>query len=449
MVEGMEAFDYWLDDDTQSEILTTQDLGRTAPALFVGLVADAPHTPPARISLAEVDRVDIVRGPHRRVDLDGRVARVSLADLRLSRSHARLTRMGATWLIEDLQSTNGTRVGNVRIERVALCDRAVVAVGHTMLVYREHGGERPTLLDMPSSITPELVTLSPTLVRRFADLPRAARSGTCIEICGESGTGKELVARAIHELSGLPGNFVAVNCGALPSSLVEGELFGHRKGAYTGASNERVGLVRSADGGTLFLDEVAELPATSQAALLRVLQEGEVVPLGADRVVKVDVRIVTATNRDLDAEVAAGRFRADLRARLLGVHVRLPPLRDRSEDLAHIIATLLDRVAPKRDLAFSLDAALALYGHDWPLNIRELERAIGAAAAVAVDRIDSHHLPAVLTRRAPPQHALPERLVSAIAQHRGNLAAGARELGKDRTQIRRWIKRFGLSRTPS
>jgi transcriptional regulator with GAF, ATPase, and Fis domain len=279
----------------------------------------------------------------------------------------------------------------------------------------------------------------------------AARSTTCVEIRGESGTGKELVARAVHDLSNRRGSFVAVNCGSLPPTLFEGELFGHRRGAYTGACDERPGLIRSSDGGTLFLDEVAELPAASQPALLRVLQESEVTPLGADRAVRVNLRVVTATHRDLDVEVAAGRFRADLRARLLGLQIDLPPLRDRREDLGMLIASMLERFAP-RELSLSLEAAMALYAYDWPLNVRELERVLVAAASVAHDRIEMCHLSSLLRKPQEPV-ALPvdddelrERLASSIERHHGNLAAVARELCKDRTQVRRWMKRFGLAR---
>src|SRR5262249_7449796 len=207
-------------------------------------------------------------------------------------------------------------------------------------------------LEAPAMIAPGLATLSPALAEIYGHLDSAARGKVPIELTGETGTGKELAARAIHAVSGRAGAFAAINCGALTGSLLEGELFGHKKGAYTGADADRAGLVRSADRGTLFLDEVAELPASSQAALLRVLQEGEVVPLGGDRPVKVDLRLVTATHKQLDAEVESGRFRADLRARLLGVTLALPALRDRSEDLVVLIAALLERLAPGREIAF-------------------------------------------------------------------------------------------------
>jgi len=451
--------------DTLSAIVSSTRRGQGKPALYVGLAGEAPRTPPARISLAGVDRVELGRGEARRIDhkkADGAdLATVVLADARMSTQHARVTRLGGAWVIEDLGSKNGTWIGTQRITRKPLVDGDVVIVGHTVLVFREAGGEDGDLDGVPAAIIPGLATFSSILAERYRELASAARSTVPIQITGETGTGKELAARAVHELSGRSGRFVAVNCGALPGTLLEGELFGHKKGAYTGAGDERPGLIRSADGGTLFLDEIAELPASAQAALLRVLQEGEVVPLGGDRPVKVDLRIVTATHRNLEADVLANRFRADLRARLLGVDLVLPRLRDRREDLGMLVTALLDRLAPDRDIAFSADAVTALYTHDWPLNVRELERALAAALAVAGARIELNHLPAAVgetepleppavlvdtSTLSPEDRELRDKLVASIAKHQGNLAGVARELAKDRTQIRRWMKRFGLTR---
>lgn len=447
--------------DTLSAIVSEAPRTRRKPALFVGLAADAPRTPPARISLARSDRVDIGRGELRRFERrsvgGADVIALALADARMSSQHARLTRLGGAWVIEDLGSKNGTWVGAQRVSRKPLLDGDAILVGHTVLVFREVGGDDADLDGLPPASAFGLATLSPALAARYHELASAAQSTVPIEITGETGTGKELVARAVHAISKRSGRFVAVNCGALPDSLFEGELFGHKKGAYTSAADDRVGLVRSADAGTLFLDEVAELPPASQTALLRVLQECEVVPLGSDRPVKIDLRVVTATHRDLEDEVVKNRFRADLRARLLGVSVELPPLHERREDLGLLVASLLDRLEPARSVSFSADAVAALYTYDWPLNIRELERALVAALAVARDRIDLHHLPAAIrSRRSTPavdpavlsvqDRELRDAISAAVARHAGNIAAVARELGKDRTQIRRWMKRFGLSR---
>ncbi len=449
--------------ETLSAIVTSARRSRSQPALYIGLAGDAPQSAPARISLGRLDRVDIGRGTERAISRGSSrgadAATLLLPDARMSSQHARLSRVGSTWVAEDVQSKNGTWVGRERITKRPLDDGAVLLVGHTAIVFRDAGGEAGDLDGAPHAAAPGLQTISPVLAAQFAELVSAAGSRLPVHIHGETGTGKELAARAVHALSGRTGRFVAVNCGALPGTLLEGELFGHRKGAFTGASDDRAGLIRSADGGTLFLDEIAELPAPSQAALLRVLQEGEVVPLGADRALRVNLRIVTATHKDLDAEVAAQRFRADLRARLLGVSVALLPLRDRPEDLGLLVAEFLMRHGANREITFAADAVAALYAHSWPLNIRELERTIGAALVGARDRIELNHLPHALREpvaSTPPapdvgqfgaeERQLRDMLVAAIERHGGNLAAVSRELGKDRTQIRRWMKRFGIKR---
>ncbi|HEX5063614.1 MAG TPA: sigma 54-interacting transcriptional regulator, partial [Kofleriaceae bacterium] len=330
--------------------------------------------------------------------------------------------------------------------------------GHTMLVFRTRGGEASDVPKLPSAVD-GLATLSPALADRFATIARGAPSDVPVMIRGDTGTGKELVARAVHTLSGRKGPFVAVNCGALPANLVEAELFGHRKGAFTGAGDERTGLVRSADGGTLFLDEIGELPAAAQAALLRVLQEGEVLPIGTDKPLKVNVRLVTATLRDLEAAVTDGKFRSDLLGRLLGLSIALPPLCERREDLALLVQALLDRLAPARGLRLSPDVVRALYAHTWPRNIRELERALASACALTLERIEIEHLPDAVRASAPPprlahapaqlsddERKLRDDVAASLLRHAGNVAAVARDLGKDRTQIRRWMRRFNLSR---
>jgi transcriptional regulator with GAF, ATPase, and Fis domain len=284
-----------------------------------------------------------------------------------------------------------------------------------------------------------------------------ARSNVSVMLLGETGTGKEVVARVVHTLSSRRGELVAVNCGAFPPHLVESELFGHKRGAFSGATEDRLGLVRSADGGTLFLDEIGELPASAQAALLRVLQESEVVPVGATRPIRVNVRLVTATHRDLSALVDAGSFRKDLLARISGFKLALPPLRDRKEDVGLLVGTLLPRVLPEHfaQTTFCVDAARALFRYDWPLNVRELEKALGVAAVLARGgRIELEHLPAEvrqppraptpLARLSPEELAHQADLVELLTRHRGNVAAVARDLKKGRQQVHRWMKRYGV-----
>jgi transcriptional regulator with GAF, ATPase, and Fis domain len=220
-------------------------------------------------------------------------------------------------------------------------------------------------------------------------LERVARTQTTVLVQGETGTGKELAARFVHAHSPRSaGPFAAVNCGALPENLLESELFGHRKGAFTGAVRDHAGLFEAADGGTLFLDEIGEVSAAMQVRLLRVLQEREVTPVGASRPVKVDVRVVTATNRDLKAEVAAGRFREDLYYRLAVFPVRLPALRERGGDVELLAETFRQSAVARHGRyvpGFTHEALAALARHDWPGNVRQLEHEIERAVILAAD----------------------------------------------------------------
>src|SRR5260221_3173747 len=224
--------------------------------------------------------------------------------------------------------------------------------------------------------------------KKIGDIVRkAAATRATVLITGESGTGKELVARALHDQSErASGPFLVVNCGALPEALMESELFGHEKGAFTGAQRSSPGLFRDADGGTLLLDEVGELPATLQVKLLRVLQERKVRAVGASAEMGIDVRVLAATNRDVEAEVRAGKFRQDLYYRLNVIRIEVPPLRDRREDVAELARHFLDRCSrehnkPLRGL--SADALRALDGDAFPGNVRELENIIERAGALA------------------------------------------------------------------
>jgi transcriptional regulator with GAF, ATPase, and Fis domain len=255
-----------------------------------------------------------------------------------------------------------------------------------------------------------------------------------------------------------------VNCGALPAALVEAELYGHRRGAFTGAVGERLGLVRSADRGTLFLDEIGELPAASQAAFLRVLQEREVVPVGEDRPIKVDVRLCAATHRDLAALVARGAFRDDLFGRLSGFTLALPPLCERRADFGLLLRALLANIPGTSEIRFSPAALRALVIHPWPLNIRALEKTLLTAVTLATAGIiELPHLvdlprrmPSVdavaavepmIARRADgpgADDALREQLVGLLTIHRGNVLAVSRVIGTRRTQIYRWARRLRI-----
>ncbi len=239
-----------------------------------------------------------------------------------------------------------------------------------------------------------------------ATIERIAAHRTTALVLGESGTGKELVARAIHDASPRHGKkFVAINCAAIPPSLLESELFGHRKGAFTDAVRDKLGLFEDADGGTLFLDEVGELPLALQAKLLRALQEGEVRPIGATESVRVDVRLIAATLRDLTLDVAEGRFREDLYYRLCVVPLHVPPLRERVEDIPQLARFFARRHAERHGRAsFALPDAViaALQAQPWPGNVRELENMIERVLVLSDGpEIDVQFLGSVMTIRAP------------------------------------------------
>jgi len=228
-----------------------------------------------------------------------------------------------------------------------------------------------------------LVGMSPAMLAVFKTIGRVARGDVPVLVTGESGTGKELIARGIHAASPrAEGAFVAVNAAAIPRELLESELFGHERGAFTGAVESRLGRFREASGGTLFLDEIGDMPIELQAKLLRVLQSGEVSAVGARRAERVDVRIVAATHRDLDAAVAEGRFREDLLYRLRVVPIHVPPLRERRDDVTPLVEHFLGRYAESlagKRIALSGAALERLVAHDWPGNVRELENAIKRA----------------------------------------------------------------------
>jgi DNA-binding NtrC family response regulator len=440
-----------------------------APHLVLVLNCDRPDGPALRCSLDRVDEVLLGRADRRQVSREDRsgVPRLSIGvdDAWMSGSHALLRRVLDSWTIEDLGSKNGTIVRGQRCERGELADGDLIELGHTFLLFRARLPQSGDVVDS-GALAPAaagFATLSPSLAETLDRAQAIARSNVPVVIRGESGTGKEVVASAVHALSGRTGPFQAVNCGAIPPTLVESELLGYRKGAFSGADEDRAGLVRGAHGGTLFLDEIGDLPLTAQAALLRVLQEREVQPLGATRPVKVDVRLVSATHRDLEGLAAEEKFRPDLLARLGGVTIDLPPLRERREDLGLLVAALLRRHFPTRQVEMSCEVARALLVHPWPLNVRELERCLQAAVVLAGDGpIELKHLPPAVAGSlagrpvaagASGAPTLPEadrrrreEIVAALRESGGNVTAAARVLGKARVQLQRWIKRYRIDR---
>jgi transcriptional regulator with PAS, ATPase and Fis domain len=325
---------------------------------------------------------------------------VVLDDPGVSRKHAILElRDDGRYAVNDLGSANGTYLNDRRlIVPATLRGGDVVRLGSTLVTFVEDTEEAVDILDSFEEATaagkerpsePVLLGTGQAMSAVFRLIEKAAASPIAVLIEGETGTGKELIARGIHfasERSSAP--FLAVNCAALPETLLESELFGSRRGAYTGATHDRRGLFEAADGGTIFLDEVGEMPVAMQPKLLRVLQEGQITPIGDTRPHRVDVRVISATNRDLAAEVAGGNFREDLYYRLAAFPIHVPSLRDRREDIPLLAERMLAVAAQrhhKRVRGIDPLALEALLRFDWPGNVRELENELQRAVALALD----------------------------------------------------------------
>jgi len=449
--------------DRTLEVVSERGRSVELPArahLFLVMECQRPLSAGMRFALDGVDTIAIGRGATRAYVRDGHELRIDVPDPRMSSRHARIVRTESGFELEDLGSTNGTRVDGDRVNRALLRDGSIAELASTLFVLRTALATPSTdrsVVDGARLLADEaLATLVPTYTALLTGLVRVALSDVPVLLLGESGSGKEVLARAVHTMSMRKGAFVPVNCGALPETLIEGQLFGHARGAFSGAVRDEVGLVRASDGGTLFLDEIGDLPKTSQAALLRVLQEREVMPVGATRAVKVDLRVVAATHRRVDVLQEEGDFRSDLYARLAGFTFDLPPLRERREDVGVLVAALLRRLAPDRNFTLSTSAGAALLRYTFPLNVRELHQALSVALVLAGDGnvIELAHLPEPMRRARslpPPRVALTNEddelrvsLTSLLQTHQGNVSIVARELGKTRMQIHRWMKRFGI-----
>ena len=377
-----------------------------------------------------------------RVDRARRLGRDESMDIvvddgKVSRFHAELTPTHGGIAITDAGSRNGTFVSGRRVgpERVTVPFGSVMRIGRALFIAL--ADVRAFDVSVPGD--PAMVggaSLDP--VRR--SITNFGRGRIPVLVRGETGTGKELVARALHSASNREGPFLAVNCAALPMELVESELFGHRRGAFSGSDHSRRGLFRSADGGTLLLDEIGDLPLDAQAKLLRVLETGEVRAVGEDLARAVDVRVVAATNRDLAAMMAVDHFREDLFHRIATVQIELPPLRERPEDVPLLIGHFLAETG----VTVSVFAMEKLIVHRWPGNVRELKNTLAGAVAAASSR-ESHEIqvedlddltePASVRREELSDDALRARIVAALEQSGGNVSQAARDLGMRRARI--------------
>jgi DNA-binding NtrC family response regulator len=374
----------------------------------------------------------------------------------VSRSHAALEADERGVVLKDLGSRNGTLVGGKRVQSVRLAHQDVVRIGDAVFVFvADHGREYLACAGETGKSAPAHLR---ALVGGYAmatlarEIEQAVASGRTILVTGETGVGKELVAAGAHQLSARTGAFVALNCAAIPEQLVESELFGHLRGAFTGATRDHPGLVRAAAGGTLFLDEIGDMPLPLQTKLLRFLETREVVPVGGTRPIQVDARVISATHRDLVEMVSQGTFRGDLYARLFGYTIAVPPLRERKEDLGALIRHVLRRNgAPTAKLCASVMERAAL--HDWPFNVRELVSVVERAASLAeggVLRAAHFPQPRSLAAAAPKpsggKRPAPSRdeLAALMTGAGGNVSAVARSLERDAALVYRWLKQHGL-----
>jgi DNA-binding NtrC family response regulator len=390
---------------------------------------------------------------------------IRVADRWMSSAHAALVQKGDAVFLVDDHSRNGTWVDGQRTQERELADGDLIEVGHTLLCYRAvdrraaaalRSGAGPLDLGPTTTANAEMATLR-------ADLERVAAGHEPVLALGETGAGKEMIAEVVHRRSGRRGPLVSVDCGAIPESLFESTFFGHRRGAYTGALEARVGEISRADQGTLFLDEVGNLSPQGQAKLLRVIEEGAVTPVGGDKGHRVDVRWVAATNRELATDPG---FRADLYRRLAGFVARTQPLRRRREDLGTLGAYLLGQAGITR-AAISAVAARRIYPGRWPGNIRELRAVLRGAATLAGDEpIGLGHLarargaPESDEAAGPSEPAATVGLGAAGADRQrspsadevraalratsGNVARAATRLQTTPRQLYRWLERFGI-----
>ncbi len=411
-------------------------------------------------------------------------------DETVSRNHCRIIREGDQYIIKDLGSTNGTFVNRVRIREAFLHENCTLTCGKTDIKFQPVD-EKLRIVPSDRERYGDILGRDRTMREIYAILEKIAPTDTTVVIEGETGTGKEVVARTIHQTSRRKdGPFMVFDCGAVPENLIESELFGHEKGSFTGAIATRQGVFEMGHGGTVFLDELGELAIDLQPKLLRVLEQREVKRVGGGKPIKVDVRVVAATNRDLEEEVRAGRFREDLFYRLTVVRLKLPPLRERREDIDLLASHFLtsgrfnrDRLGGRKVTSFAPAVVDRLRGYEWPGNVRELhnvvERAVSFAEGEIVELADlPEHIAYPRNGSAPslpdetnPNIELPDSgsvrpsisgpfkdakeqwvasfeedyIAALLRKNKGNISHAAREADIDRKYFRKLMKKYGIS----
>lgn len=400
----------------------------------------------------------------------------ALSDSAVSRYHSEVQMTGDAFVLNDLDSTNGTCINDIRVKQAYLSPGDVISLGNTKIEFQAYDED---LRIKPSDRTEygDMVGKSKKMRQIFGVLEKVSPSLATISIQGETGTGKELVARAIHETSHRKGKpFIVFDCSAVAANLIESELFGHEKGAFTGAVKQHKGAFEAANGGTVFLDELGELPLDLQPKLLRALEQREIKRVGSTQTVSLDVRVVCATNRDLKKEVEEGNFRADLYYRLSVVKIMLPSLRERSEDIPLIIQKLLSHARYNRnpDNTYRVtrvedDALKMLQRYTWPGNVRELSNILERAVSMAPgESIDAGHLSFVFqeienavepTERMIVDTTIPfkeakqkvvemferDYLEELLRKNDGNVSKSSRVAEIDRKHLRNLIKKYNIS----
>ncbi|MCC6810428.1 MAG: sigma 54-interacting transcriptional regulator [Deltaproteobacteria bacterium] len=421
------------------------DRGQAAPASpqFGLIVVRYANAALEGVSHAVSKQLSLGRGGGETVDI------ALTQDERASRRHAVLTRQGDAVVVEDAGSKNGTFVNGAKVQRSTLRAHDVLRIGDTLFIWTQ-------LPEGPPATSGELIGRSATLTSLLSALDALARTELPVLLIGETGSGKELLARRLHAQSERKGQLVPVNVSAIPETLFESYMFGHVKGAFTGASTDASGAFEQARDGTLFLDEVGEMPQSQQAKLLRVLETLDFTPVGARKAEKSNARIVAATNAAIDLP-GAKHFRRDLFARLSAGLLHVPPLRARKEDIPLIAAALM----PPNEV-LTVDDLERLLCFDWPLNVRELRSVLQRfALGTPISTLLTSCTPETTTpaianqaadtpigrvkRRSPSPPMSKEAFVAALEQSKGNVVALAKALDADRKQIYRWLKRFSLS----
>lgn len=414
----------------------TQNIDKE-PTLNTGFIT---YTVAGRRQLVELENIlTIGREPPNQLQL---------ADAFVSARHARIERRDLGFVLRDLRSRNGTLLNGSQITEAPLKDGDRIRIGECELIFSATAEAKSTPAILQSQNPNWQVTLS--------RLESMAKTDLCVLLTGPSGVGKEVVAKSLHELSSrAQGPLISVNCSALSESLIESELFGHVRGSFTGATHDRQGAFAAARGGTLFLDEIGDLPLSLQPKLLRALENAEIRPLGSDRTVKTDVRIVAATHCDLAAQVQSGQFRQDLYFRLNVIRLQIPALTQRLEDFD----TILYYFAKQYRVRFSYAAIARLKEHSWPGNIRELRNLVARAKAYhGQDQILPEHLrelidpvvpplvPSGLSGERPLLKEIEERMIrERLILHHGNQRKVAADLGMPKSTLHDRIKTYGIN----